>query len=416
MSTAGVSARPRILRPWQTAVLVVLVLVAAGAIYSGTRTDARVRVVRSVVADIATTISSRGLVTPANDFPARANFSGLVEGIYVHVGEKVRPGQLLLRLKDQYALPRLKNAQAALDDAELNEQNVLDNGSREDRIGAQAEMVKAQTERDEAANALKAMQAIAKNGSVTPAEVEAAGQRLKMADAYLRALDEKLRTRYSPEDVKSWRDKVAADKATVAAERVSWENAHILSPIAGTVYALPVNLYDFVPAGTDLLHVADLSHIEVRADFQEPDIGMLRDGEPVAVTWEGQPGRTWHGHIVEKPMAVTRTPGKSVGTCLIALDDDHGELPLDTDVAVVATVEQHSHVLTIPREALHMDGQAQFVYRVVEGELKRTPVEVGLANAMNAEIRSGLKPDDTIALRAESNATLTDGQRVTTEK
>jgi hypothetical protein len=250
-------------------------------------------------------------------------------------------------------------------------------------------MVKAQTDRHEAANTLKAMQAIAKNGSVTPAEVEAAGQRLKMADAYLKALDEKLSTRYSPGDVKGWRDKVAADKATVTAERVSWENAHILSPIAGTVYALPVNLYDFVPAGTDLLHVADLSHIEVRADFQEPDIGMLREGEPVAVTWEGQPGRTWHGHIVEKPMAVTRTPGKSVGTCLIALDDDHGELPLDTDAAVVATVEKHSRVLTIPRETLHLDGQAQFVYRALEyGHLH------GSQAAALARVSNRLRGDD----------------------
>lgn len=415
MRMAGASARPRILRPWQTTVLVVLLLVAAGVIYSGTRTQAKVRVVHPVIGDVATTISSTGLVTPAHDFPARANFSGMVEGIYVHVGEKVRRGQLLLRLKDQYALPRLENAEAALDEAELNEHNVLHNGSQEDQIGAQLELKKAQTDHDNAADALAAMKAIEKDGGVTPAELQTSEQRLALADANLKALQEKLTARYTAEDVKSWRDRVAADKATVEAERVSWENAHILSPIAGTVYVLPVNLYDFVPAGTDLLHVADLSHVEVRADFEEPDIGMLREGEPVAVTWEGKPGHTWHGHILERPMAVTRTPGRNVGACRIALDDDHGELPLDMDVAVVATVEKHSHVLTLPREAVHTDGQTTFVYRVVDGELKRTPVEEGLANAMRAEIRSGLNPGDTIALRAESDATLVDGQRVTTE-
>jgi HlyD family secretion protein len=128
------------------------------------------------------------------------------------------------------------------------------------------------------------------------------------------------------------------------------------------------------------------------------------------------PGRVWHGHIVERPMAVTRTPGRSVGTCRIALDDDHGDLPLDTSVSVVATVEQHRHVLTIPREALHTDGQAHYVYRVAGGELKKVPVEIGLANAMTVEIRSGLKPEDTLALRAEDDAGLKDHERVSAVK
>ena len=36
----------------------------------------------------------------------------------------------------------------------------------------------------------------------------------------------------------------------------------IRSPIAGTVYAIPVSEYDFVPAGEDLLDVADLDRIQ----------------------------------------------------------------------------------------------------------------------------------------------------------
>lgn len=414
MSAGGGAAKPRRLRLWHSAVAIVVALIAAGAIYSGRREDATVKVVHPVVGDIATTVSSTGLVIPAHDFPARANFSGMVEGIYVHLGEKVHAGQLLVRLKDQYALPRLRTAQAQLDEAELNEQNVLHNGSQEDRIAAEVELEKAQADRDDAANALKAMEAIEKAGSVTPAELQTARQRLALAEANLKALREKMTARYSAQDVKSWQDRVAADKANVQAEQVSWRNAHVFSPVSGTVYALPVNQYDFVPAGTDLLHVADLSHLEVRAEFEEADIGMLHDGEPVTVTWNGKPGRVWHGHIVQRPLAVTRTPGRNEGTCLIALDDVRGDLPLDTDVAVVVTVAREQHVLTLPREAVRTEGQAHFVYLVKNGVLKKTPVETGLINAMNIEVRGGVKPGDTIALRAEGDATLRNGLRVTT--
>src|SRR6185437_4533341 len=290
-----------------------------------------------------------------HDFPARASFTGLVEAIYVHVGEKVHAGQMLVRMKDQYAVPRLDKARADLDEAVLNEQNVLHNGSDEDRIQLQAELKKAQSDHDQAAAALQAMQQIRKNGSVSGAEMEAATQRLQLAQANLAALEKRLTQRYSAQDVKSWKDRVASERASVKAEEVSWRNANISSPISGTVYLIAAHLYDFVPAGGDMLHVADLSHLQVRASFEEPDIANLNSGEPVTITWEGAPGKVWHGHLDEKPLALTRNGSRNVGESTIALDDDRGDLPIDTNVAVVVTIKRRTHVLAIPREALRSD-------------------------------------------------------------
>jgi HlyD family secretion protein len=412
-STALPSAKPRILRPWQMAVVVVLLLVVLAAVYASTRSKAEVQVMHPEYQDLENTVSTTGTVVPLHDFPARANFTGLVEAIYVHLGQKVRAGQMLMRMKDQYAVPRLEKARADLDDALVNEQNVLHNGSQEDRITSQAELLKLQTERNQAAAALDAMQQIRKNGSVSGAEIDAAKERLNTADTNLAALQKRLTNRYSPQDIQSWKDKVAADKASVEAEKVSWANANISTPIAGTVYVLPTHLYDFVPAGTDLLHVADLSKVQVRANFEEPDMGKLHVGQAVSVTWDGAPGRTWHGHLQAKPLGVTRTGTRNVGECTITLDDDKGDLPLDTNVAVVVVADKRSHVLAIPREALHSENGAHFVYRVVDGELKRTPVDTALASAMSIEITRGLKPEDGVVLHAIDDQKLSDGLRVT---
>ena len=323
------------------------------------------------------------------------------------------PGEMLLRMKDQYAVPRVDNAQVALDDAEVSAQNVQQNGSQEDRIQLAAETAKAQTERDQAAKALAAMKQIQANGSVTEAEVDAATERLQVAEANLRATYERLTNRYSEQDRQSWKDRIAADKATLQAEKVSWANANVASPIAGTVYALSAAQYDFVPAGADLLHVADMSHVQIRADFEEPDVGKLFIGPPVTVMWDGQPGRTWRGHLESKPLAVTSAQERSIGHCIVALDDDPGDLPLDTNVGVTVSVEKHSHVLTIPRAALRTDGAQHFVYRVIDGKLKRTPVETGLVNAMSAEITKGISPQDTVVLHAMNNRELVEKQPVT---
>ena len=75
-------------------------------------------------------------------------------------------------------------------------------------------------------------------------------------------------------------------------------------------------------------------------------------------------------------------------------------------------VEKHSHVLTIPRAALRTDGAQHFVYRGIDGKLKRTPVETGLVNAMSAEITKGISPQDTVVLHAMNNRELVEKQPV----
>jgi HlyD family secretion protein len=401
---------------WLPAVVVVLLAIGIASIYEHSRSRTEVRVISPAYRDIELTVSAVGTVVPTNDFPARATFSGLVDGIFVHLGQHVRPGQLLFTIKDQYAQPRIDNAKVALDDAEVAANNVEHNGSQEDRIAFQNDLVKMKGERDQAARALAAIKQLEPAGSVSGSEVEAATERLRVAQANLDALQQRLTNRYSPEDRASWKDRVAAQKASLQAEKVSWANAHVTSPIAGTVYVLPVRLYDFVPAGGDLMHVADLSHVQIRADFEAADVGKLNIGQPATITWEGDPGHVWHGHVAAKPMAVTRAGDRSVGQCIIALDDDHGDMPIDTDVTVTVSVEKRAHVLAIPREALHSEGPEHFVYRVKGGELERVPVETGLANAMDAEITRGLTPQDLVALHSMTDEKLVDNMRVTTVK
>jgi HlyD family secretion protein len=261
---------------------------------------------------------------------------------------------------------------------------------------------------------LSSLQKLLQRGSVSEAEVEAGAQRLKAADAALQSLNERIHNRYSPADIASWKAKVSADRATIAAERVSYSNANISSPINGTVYIIPVTVYDFVPAGAELLHVADLSQLEVSAPFSEPDIGKLYQNQPVRITWDGNAGLTWSGHIVTRPLAVTRSGASGTGVCIIALDDVKDDLPVNSTVAATVVTGKHSHALTIPRAALYSRGGSYFVYRITGGHLVETPVEIGVLNAFRVEITRGLSIKDVLALRAADDEPLSNNRRVTT--
>lgn len=396
-------------RKWRLLLLACVALLVFAVGYSSEYGRVEVAVAKPRYESIESTVAAQGTVIPANDFQARANFSGIVDEICVHLGEKVRAGQLLIRMKDQYAASRVSSAQAALDSAEVNKENVEHNGSQEDRIVFAADLSRAQGEQKAASQSLATLQRLKARGSASDAEVLAAQQRLKDANAALSALKRRTTNRYSPMDVVSWEKRVKADKEALQAEQVSYDNANMKSPISGTVYLIPVSRYDFVPMGAELLHVADLSKIYVRANFLEQDVGELKVGQPVVIKWDGNASRIWHGHITISPMAVTRVGDMSVGQSTIQVDDAKGDLPINTNVTVTVSVARNARALTVPRQAIRRDDSSQFVYLVKNGRLMKMPVRLGIVNAFRAEVTSGIKDSDAIALYALNHKPLRDG-------
>lgn len=388
------------IRPWHWGALLCLAAAAGVTMIASGHDAVKVQVISPKYEDLHTEVNTTGSVVPLDEFPARANFSGMVEEINVHLGQKVHPGQLLVTMKDQYALSRLDQAKVTLDGARAAAEVAASNGSPAERVGYEADLDKARTEQRNAAAALASMQDLLRRGSVSQGEVEQASQRLTAANTSLKTMQEQNARRFTPADLKGAQDKLAAAQAAYEAEKISYGNAYVTSPIQGTVFVIPIARYDFVPAGADLLRVADLTHIQVHADFDEPDLAKLHDGQAVKITWDGKPNYAWHGHVLHAPMAVTAAGPRSIGMCTISVEDATGDLPADSHVTVVVTTGVHSHVLTIPREALHFEGANRFVFRVVDGKLARTPVQVGLVNLFDAEITSGLKESDAVVMHA----------------
>jgi HlyD family secretion protein len=94
---------------------------------------------------------------------------------------------------------------------------------------------------------------------------------------------------------------------------------------------------------------------------------------------------------------------------LIAIDNAQGDLLPNTNVRVTVTVANDRNVLTIPREALHFEQGKPYVYKVVDGVLRRTPVERGEGNLTQMQILNGLKEGDVVALGTTNGQSLGSG-------
>lgn len=375
---------------------------------SSTRDDVEIRVATVDHQNLLSTVSTNGKVEPVEEFQAYAPAPGTVAKVYVAVGQKVKKGDLLLKLDDADTVARLATAQATLSTAQANLHDVGQGGSQEERITLGGDISRMQLQKEQAAKDLAALQQLQQRGAASASEVAAAQQHLQTVTASLQSLQARNSQRYSPADHAKAEAQLADAHATVASAQKSYAGDNIRAPIPGTVFSIPVSAYDYVPAGENLLDLADLNRIQVRAYFDEPEIGKLAVGQPVKIVWDAKPTQTWHGHISRAPATVITYGTRNVGECLITVDDARGDLLPNTNVVVTVTTSQRFNVLSIPREALHTEG-GNFVYRVAAGKLVRTPVGVGVVNLTRVEITSGLTEKDTVALNAANNRELSNG-------
>src|SRR5579863_1498573 len=161
---------PPTVRKWQLFLLLTAIVIVAAAAYSSRQKLIEVQVDSPAYRDLESTVATGGTVVPLDEFPARANFAGIITRIHVRLGQKVRAGDLLLTMKDQYALARVENARAALESAEVGQQNARDNGSPEERIAFQADRQRALQEQNAAETALATLEQLRQKGSVSDAE------------------------------------------------------------------------------------------------------------------------------------------------------------------------------------------------------------------------------------------------------
>ncbi|HZZ40768.1 MAG TPA: efflux RND transporter periplasmic adaptor subunit [Acidobacteriaceae bacterium] len=400
---------PRTGRVW-VITIIALIFVFYG-VHLLTRGKLPIRVSTATIGNLTTTVATNGKVEPEpqSNYEAHAPFPGVVQGVYVHEGEKVPAGKLLLAMDDTEARARVATALAALRGAQAAGQAAQHGGTQEERLSLGGELAKAKIDRDQAQQDVNALEKLQASGSASPSEVSAARERLATDDSSIQVLQQRQTSRYDTMDLAHAQANLDDAQAGYDAALDALHHAIVHAPFAGTVFSLPVSRTEFVQLGDRLLSLADLSKLQVHAYFDEPEIGKLRVGQPVVIAWDARPNEQWHGHILRLPSTIVAYGTRNVGEVLMSLEDYHDELLPDTNVRVTVTVANESNLLVVPHDALHFEQGASYVYRL-EGEmLHRVPVTVGTVNLSEVQIVSGLKAGDRVALNTTNGQPLSDG-------
>jgi HlyD family secretion protein len=361
---------------------------------------------------IRSIVSTNGKVEPLQSFESHAPVGTTVKKLLVKEGQHVKKGQLLAQLDDAEASSQAARAFAQVRAAQAEVSAVRRGGNREEVLTLESQLVKARTLYDTAQRNLEALQRLQQNGAASPGEVKQAQDQLGAADADLKLLQQKQGQRYSQPEV----DRVEAQQTEAESAYEATENVlrqlNIRAPFDGIVYSLPVHQGSYVNPGDLVLQEADLSKVLVRAYVDEPDVGRLAQGQPIELSWDAVPGRTWQGSVTTIPSTVKLLGTRNVGETTCVVDNQDLRLLPNINVGVTIVTAEHHGALTVPREAVRLDENKKFVYQIVNDELQRRDIQTSISNLTQVEVTGGVTEKALLALASTNSKPLHEGLAV----
>jgi HlyD family secretion protein len=187
------------------------------------------------------------------------------------------------------------------------------------------------------------------------------------------------------------------------------EKSVVRAPIAGVVYQFDLKPGAFLNPGDEVASIGRLERVRVTVYVDEPDLGRVMRGLPVAISWDALPGRVWHGSVDRRPTEIVSLGARQVGEVICVIENPDLDLLPGTNVNVEIRSEVAENVVTIPKEALQREGGKTGVYVLAGDKIAWKTVTLGVNNTTRAQVGE-LQEGDAVALPSER--TLTDGMMV----
>jgi len=194
------------------------------------------------------------------------------------------------------------------------------------------------------------------------------------------------------------------------------------SPIAGRVLEAEIPLGGSVEPADTLLTLVDLSEVDVVGEIHSRDLANVRLGQRVRIRSAAYPGEVFEGEL--KTIAANVDPQTGTRRVFVHTPNSDEKLLLGMRVQLSIVVEEQTHAVVVPREAVRGEAGEFFVFRELpsssqasndgashERHYERTSVSLGLRDDRFVEIIEGVLPGDRIVTRGNYQLEYLDAAR-----
>ena len=391
---------------------VIALLAAAGFYFWGGNASAAQYLTAKVErGNLRNTVTATGTLQAVTTVQVGSQASGTISALYADYNSVVKKGQVVAQLDPavskaqvEQARANLQQAQASLEQAKAGVANsragVSDalapsqsasSTAQNNQAGvtaAQANLAVLKAQQDDALSLLKQQEALVKSGVIAQRDLQVAQTAYRTAQAkYDQGVAQLNQAQLSQQmsassgiaqsqaQVQQSQAQVGQSQAQVQAAEAQVQQAvaalqlaevnlthtTITSPIDGVVVSRDVNVGQTVAASLSaptLFTIAnDLTKMQVIANIDQADIGLVENAKSVKFSVDAFPGKDFDGKIEQ--MRLNPQNVQNVVTYNVVIDVDNPEQKLKPGMTanLTVTIDERNNVLKVPNAALRFTPQ-----------------------------------------------------------
>lgn len=205
------------------------------------------------------------------------------------------------------------------------------------------------------------------------------------------------------DDVRAGEARVESLRANVASIRADINKTILRSPISGTITRADAKVGEIVSSGESLISVISDRKLEIEANISEVNIGKVKTGNLVSITFDAFPANIFMGTVSYIDPGETVIDGVPTYKVTISFND---EIPNDVRSGLTANLRietaKKDSVIKIPRYAVQNKSDASFVVVLVKGREEDREITTGLIGKDGTiEIISGLSEGEEVVAKTD---------------
>lgn len=361
--------------------------------------------------NLRNTVTATGALQAVTTVQVGSQASGTIAALYADFNSVVKKGQVIAQLdpsvaKAQVAQQRanleqarasLANARAAVvnsragvSDAQarsLAARSTVQN-NQAGVSGAEANVAVLKAQQDDALSLLKQQESLLKAGVIAQRDYEVAQTTYKTAQArYNQAVAQLSQAKLAEQSsstagiaqsqaaveqsqaqveqaqaqVQQAAAQVQQAQAALSLAEVNLSHTTITSPIDGVVVSRDVNVGQTVAASLSaptLFTIAnDLTQMQVIANIDQADIGLVEQAKSVKFTVDAFPGKDFDGEIAEMRLNPVNVQNVVTYNVVINVDNPEQKLKPGMTANLTITIDERNDVLKVPNSALRFTPQ-----------------------------------------------------------
>lgn len=333
--------------------------------------------------NLRTSVNATGTLQAVTTVQVGSQVSGTISALSADFNSAVKKGQVIAQLDPALLQAQRDQVKANLEQARANLANAearvkaAQASVETQRAGvssADANLAALKAQRDDAQSFFERQTALIESGLITQREFETARTSLRAADErYKQAAAQLQQARIAEQtsstaglaqaraDVKQAQAQVQQTAAALRLAEVNLSHTTIHSPIDGVVVSRNVDVGQTVAASLQaptLFTIAnDLTRMQVIANIDQADIGVINESARASFTVDAFPGQRFSGAI--RQIRLNPQNVQNVVTYNVVLDVENPELKLKPGMTanLTVTIAERNNVLRIPNAALRFTPQ-----------------------------------------------------------